>query len=139
MDDDWEEKQSLQGMWTTFDNDPPTACEEDIHEAIWSNSYRHYLNYCKSRPNATFVPTQLVDIEMIRKELENLKRVHAHVNDTTSSIVLVHEINKIKQELFEVCPHLIFEAEYLDENSRYDCQTCGLSFLDIQVFHTSSL
>lgn len=118
-------------MWKTFDNDDNYACEDEVDEAIWSNAYSRHLNRACLNPAQSFVPFTRHDIEMLAKEVKHMERDSFPVVPI-ENVILEDEKTMLKKELCEMCPHSIFEAEYMEENSTYECLLCKLSYLEIK-------
>ena len=120
-------------LWGTFDNEKLDMNDSaDVEEIIWSRSYESFIRH--GNVNRKFVPLKLQDIKNIRNDFDNINNLLLLDNTLTvfERNILQNEAKSLEDVLINICPHLVFEAEYLGENSTYDCNLCKLSYIKIK-------
>lgn len=120
-------------LWGTFDNEKLDMNDSaDVEEIIWSRSYESFIRH--GNVNRKFVPLKLQDIKNIRNDFDNINNLLLLDNTLTvfERNILQNEAKSLEDVLINICPHLVFEAEYLGENSTYDCNLCKLSYVKIK-------
>ena len=114
-------------IWGTFDNEESDMNDSnDIEEIIWSRSYENFIRH-GNVVDRKFVPLKLQDIKDVRNDLDNIHLLS--LNNMLSVLeknILQNEAKSLEDVLKDICPHLVFEAEYLGENSTYNCNLCKL-------------
>lgn len=120
-------------IWGTFDNEEFDMSDSaDVEKIICSRSYENFVRQ-HSNDNRNFVPLKLQDIKDVRSDFDNINLLLS--NNTLSVLektILQNEAKSLEEILISICPHLIFEAEYLGENSTYSCNLCKLSYVKIK-------
>ena len=118
-------------IWGTFDNAESDMNDSaDVEEILWSQSYETFIRH--GNVNRKFVPLKLQDIKNVRHEFDNIHLLL--LNNTLSALernILQDEAKSLEEVLINICPHSMFEAEYLGKNSTYDCTLCKLSYVRI--------
>ena len=120
-------------IWGSFDNETNTNDITDVEETVWSQSYENFIRH--GNIQREFVPLKLQNITDIRQDFDNINNLILSNNQNFSVLelnILRDEAKHLENILLHICPHLIFEAEYLGENSTYNCNLCKLPYLKIK-------
>jgi hypothetical protein len=118
-------------IFETFDGDSIEFCMEDIEEKLWTLSYETFMNKQSVRGSIKFVPVTSADVAAFSEEYFKILRL---VEDrlekyTLEYSILSAELHSVRTNLLALCPHLLFEAEYLEEKSTYLCTLCKLPYM----------
>ena len=116
-------------LWGSFNNEADMNDTADVEEFIWSRSYENFIRH--GNIQRKFVPLKSQDIKNIRKDFDNINSILSNNQNFTilELNILQDEAKYLENILLDICPHLIFEAEYLEENSTYNCSICKLPYL----------
>ena len=119
-------------FWNTYDGDPEVPTLDDIEEVLWSRSYETFIRFGNIQ-HREFNALKIDDIMSLREEFLRLRmRSFEYEAKSTEWSILQDEIIKTKEEVMDLCPHLTFEAEYIDgDNSKYECSLCKFSYREI--------